>query len=77
MDSLKIVCENLLQYMRDNPDTSMLIITHYSMILEYLKPDFVHVLAKKHIVKTGNYHLVKEIEKNGYQKYLGEDNDEA
>ena len=76
VDSLRIVCNNLKKYMKDNPMTSMLIITHYSMILDYLKPDFVHVLADKHIVKTGDFNLVKEIEKNGYHKFLGEDSHE-
>ena len=70
VDSLKIVCENILQYKKENPDTAILIITHYSMILEYLRPDYVHVLANKKIVKTGDYNLVKDIEKNGYNKYL-------
>ena len=72
VDSLRIVCENLKKYMKDNPDTAMLIITHYSMILEYLKPDYVHILSNKHIVKTGNYQIVSDIERNGYQKYIGD-----
>jgi len=72
VDSLKIVCDNLQQYRKDNKDTSLLIITHYSKLLEYLKPDYVHILSNKHIVKTGDYHLVAEIEKNGYAKYIGE-----
>ena len=71
VDSLRIVCENLKQYIKENSDTSLLIITHYSMILEYLRPDYVHILADKHIVKTGDYHLVADIEKNGYTKYVG------
>lgn len=73
VDSLRTVCENLKNYMKENPDTSMLIITHYSMILEYLRPDYVHILSNKHIVKTGNYKIVADIEKNGYQKYIGDD----
>ena len=72
--SLRIVCENILDYKRQNPDTSILIITHYPMILEYLKPDYVHILANKRIVKTGDKNLVFDIEKNGYSKYLGEKN---
>lgn len=76
VDSLRVVCENLKQYIKDNPDTSLLIITHYSMILEYLKPDYVHILSDKHIVKTGDYNLVADIEKNGYTKYIGETNGE-
>lgn len=75
VDSLRVVCENLKQYIKDNPDTSLLIITHYSMILEYLKPDYVHILSDKHIVKTGDYHLVSDIEKNGYTKYIKNQDD--
>lgn len=74
VDSLRIVCENINKYLKDNPDTSILIITHYSMILDYLKPDYVHILGNKHIVKTGDYHLTNDIEKNGYSKYLKEEN---
>lgn len=70
VDSLRIVCKNLKEYIKSNKDTSILIITHYSMILEYLKPDYVHILANKKIVKTGDYNLVGDIEKNGYTKYL-------
>ena len=73
VDSLRIVCKNLLSYKKENPDTAILIITHYSMILEYLKPDYVHLLGNKHIVKTGDYHLTSDIETNGYTKYLEED----
>lgn len=70
VDSLRIVCENILQYKKENPDTAILIITHYSMILEYLKPDYVHILANKCIIKTGDYQMVGDIERNGYGKYL-------
>lgn len=74
VDSLRVVCENILQYKKDNPDTAILIITHYSMILDYLRPDYVHILADKRIIKTGDYHLVAEIEKNGYARFLGDKN---
>ena len=77
VDSLKIVCENILKYKKDNPDTAILIITHYSMILDYLKPDYVHILANKQIVKTGDYHLVSGIEKNGFTQYINTDKDES
>lgn len=70
VDSLRIVCENIMDYKKKYPNTAILIITHYSMILDYLRPDYVHILANKHIVKTGDYNLVNDIEKNGYAKYL-------
>lgn len=70
VDSLRVVCENILDYKKKNPNTAILIITHYSMILEYLRPDYVHILANKRIVKTGDYQMVADIEKNGYAKYL-------
>ena len=75
VDSLRVVCENILQYKKDNPDTAILIITHYSMILDYLKPDYVHILANKHIVKTGDFNMISDIEKNGYSKYLVKNTD--
>lgn len=79
VDSLKIVCDNINDYLKENPDTSVLIITHYTRILEYIKPDFVHVIHSGKIVKTGDYRLAQEIEKNGFScvnDMSGEDNHE-
>ena len=50
VDSLKIVCDNINDYLKENKDASLLIITHYPRILEYLKPDFVHILRFKRLV---------------------------
>ncbi len=69
VDSLKIVCKNLLDYLKNNKEASIIIITHYPMILDYLKPNYVHILSDKKIVKTGTKDLIKDIEKNGYSKY--------
>lgn len=66
VDSLKIVCENVLDYIKDK-NASVLLITHYNKILEYLKPDYIHVLIDKKIVATGNHNLAKEIEEKGYK----------
>ncbi len=68
VDSLRIVCDNINQYLKENKDTSVLIITHYPRILEYIKPKYVHVLSSGKIIKTGDYSLAWEIEKNGYSK---------
>ncbi len=66
VDSLRIVCENINKYLNEFPDTSLLIITHYPRILEYLKPQYVHILKDKKILKTGSEKLAFEIEKEGY-----------
>lgn len=69
VDSLKIVCRELNSYKKDNPDTSILIITHYPRILEMIKPDFVHIMNNGSIKKTGDKLLALEVEKDGYDKY--------
>ena len=79
VDSLKIVCDNINEYIKNNKDTSLLIITHYPKILEYLKADYVHILKDGNIKKTGNKKLAKGIEKNGYNwinTMIGNDNNE-
>lgn len=72
VDSLKIVCSNVNKYLKENPDCSVLMITHYPRILKYIKPDYVHVLTNGHIVKSGDISLAQEIDKNGYNLYLNE-----
>lgn len=73
VDSLRIVCENIKQYKEENPKTALLIITHYPRIFDYIKPDFVHILDKGKIVKTGAYDLAQKVEAEGYS-HLGENN---
>ena len=74
VDSLKIVSKNINNYLKENKDCSILIITHYPRILEYIKPDYVHILKDGNIKKTGDMKLALEIEKNGYQ-LVGEENE--
>ena len=74
VDSVKIVAKNILQYKKENPDTSILIITHLPKLLEYLKPDYVHVVIDGNICETGNYELAKKIEEDGYNNYLNKSN---
>ncbi|MBR1385469.1 MAG: Fe-S cluster assembly ATPase SufC [Bacilli bacterium] len=66
IDSLKKVCEAINKYLESHKKTSVLIITHYPRILEYIKPQFVHMMVCGKIVKTGDYNLAFEIEKSGY-----------
>ena len=67
IDSLKIVTENINEYLKTHKDTSVLIITHYPRILEYIKPNYVHIFNKGKIVKSSDYSLAWEIEKKGYK----------
>lgn len=74
VDSLKIVGDNIHNYKEKNPLTSILIITHHPKILEYLHPDYVHIMSNGNIIKTGDYSLAMEIEKNGYTNYKNSEN---
>ena len=67
IDALKIVSEgvNALR----NKERSFLIITHYQRLLDYIKPDFVHVLINGKIVKSGDSELALELEKKGYESF--------
>ncbi len=66
VDALKIVSKNINEYKLQNPKCSFLIITHYTHLLKYVKPDVVNIIKDGKIVKTGNYDLAKEIENNGF-----------
>lgn len=68
VDALRVVARGI--GLLASRGTGVIIITHYQRILKYLKPDVVHVLVKGRIVKTGKAALAREIEDNGYQKYL-------
>ena len=69
VDSLKIVCENINSYLKEHENTSVLIITHYPKILQYIKPDYVHGMVHGNIKKTGDASLALEIEEKGYDAY--------
>jgi|TARA_B100000925_G_scaffold12920_1_gene9039 Fe-S cluster assembly ATP-binding protein len=65
IDALKIVSDGV-NSLRNNQN-SFLIITHYQRLLNYIKPDFVHVLKDGKIIKTGSFELALELEKQGYE----------
>ena len=67
IDALKIVAEGV-NTLRDKKN-SFLIITHYQRLLDYIKPDFVHVLMNGKIVKSGGPDLALELEKKGYENF--------
>ena len=68
IDALKIV-SNGVNALR-NSERCFLIITHYQRLLNYIKPDFVHVLSNGKIVESGDWKLALELENDGYGKYL-------
>ncbi len=68
IDALKIVAENVNALRA--PNRAMLVITHYQRLLDYIKPDRVHVLAGGRIVASGGPELALELEREGYDKYL-------
>ena len=64
IDALKIISEGINKFR--NKDRSFLLITHYQRMLDYLNPDFVHILHNGKIIKSGNQELALKLEKEGY-----------
>ena len=65
IDALRIVSNGVNEFKSEN--NSVLIVTHYQRILDYIKPDFVHVLVDGNIVKSGDSNLALELEEKGYE----------
>ncbi|MBI1249999.1 MAG: Fe-S cluster assembly ATPase SufC [Alphaproteobacteria bacterium] len=68
IDALRIVAESVNALRA--PDRGMIVITHYQRLLDYIKPDKVHVLAKGRIVASGGPELALDLEKAGYDRYV-------
>ena len=68
IDALRIVADGVNSY--KNNDNAFLIITHYQRLLDYIKPDFIHVLSNGRIVKTGDADLGAKLEKTGYSNLI-------
>lgn len=73
IDALRIVSEGINR--NKTPEKSILLITHYQRMLNYVAPDFVHVFAKGKILKTGTRELALELEEKGYDWVLAESGD--
>ncbi len=67
VDALKIVTEGINRFKNDY--NSFLIITHYQKLLDYINPDYVHVMRNGKIVKSGDISIAAEIEESGYQNF--------
>jgi Fe-S cluster assembly ATP-binding protein len=68
VDALRVVSEGVNRF-REGGETGVLLITHYTRILNYIKPDVVHVFAGGRIVESGGPELADELEKNGYVRF--------
>ena len=64
IDALRIVSEGVNKLRNEN--NALILITHYQRLLDYIKPDFVHVLSQGKIVKSGDKSLALELESQGY-----------
>ena len=65
IDALRIVAEGVNRL--KSPENASIVITHYQRLLDYIVPDFVHVLADGKIVKSGDKNLALELEEHGYE----------
>jgi Fe-S cluster assembly ATP-binding protein len=69
IDALKVVSEGINRF-RSDPGHGVLLITHYTRILRYVRPDFVHVFVGGRIVRDGGPELAEELERDGYEKFV-------
>jgi Fe-S cluster assembly ATP-binding protein len=65
IDALKVISNGINKFM--SPQKSIILITHYQRLLDYIKPNYVHVMQNGKIIKTGSAELAKELEIKGYQ----------
>ena len=65
IDALKIISTGINKFM--NPQKAIILITHYQRLLDYIQPDYVHVMQDGKIIKTGSAELAKELENKGYE----------
>jgi len=67
IDALKIVAGGVNKLAEENPDMTVLLITHYQRLLDYIEPDVVHVMVDGKIVRSGGPEVALELEAEGYQ----------
>ncbi|NNF25870.1 MAG: Fe-S cluster assembly ATPase SufC, partial [Gemmatimonadetes bacterium] len=69
IDALKVVSSGINKLKAEDPEMSVLLITHYQRILDYIKPDVVHVMVDGRIVRSGGPEVALELEEAGYEEY--------
>src|SRR3989344_1090390 len=70
VDALKVVADGVNRMMAKNKTLGIILITHYQRLLRFIKPDVVHVMIDGRIVKSGGRELARELEREGYRKFL-------
>jgi len=69
IDALKSVANGVNYLRRKNPSTAFIIITHYARILQYVKPNHVHIMKDGRIVKSGGFEIAQKLEETGYKEF--------
>jgi Fe-S cluster assembly ATP-binding protein len=69
IDALQVVANGVKKLKEENPEMTVLLITHYQRILDYIKPDHVHVMVAGRIVRSGGPEVALELEKTGYEEF--------
>ena len=69
VDALRVVSEGINRF-QEETNGGILMITHYKRILNYVKPDFVHVFANGQVIKTGGAELADQLEESGYDQFV-------
>ena len=69
IDALKVVSDGVNRLRKQDPEMTVLLITHYQRILNYIKPDHVHVMVDGQIVRSGGPEVALELEEGGYERY--------
>ena len=69
IDALKIVASGVNRLVEEDPEMSILLITHYQRLLDYIEPDFVHVMVDGRIAQSGGPEVAHQLEKSGYKAY--------
>jgi Fe-S cluster assembly ATP-binding protein len=72
IDALKIVANGVNRLRQERPEMTVLLITHYQRLLNYIKPDHVHVMVRGRIVRSGGPEVALELEEGGYEEYREE-----
>ena len=74
VDSLRLVGESVMDYYNECKP-AILLVTHYQRLLDYIKPDFIHIMKDGHIVLSGDNTLALKIEEEGYDKLVGDNHE--